>query len=340
VYLCKNHQKVFKANNISRFLKRGKGMKKLWTMLFFGACCAISAKAQEEDVLRPRGKSAAETAEESAPASRPSSGSVRFSFGGETGLNYNMFSQDVERTSPVDNSIEDVLKSGNGFSRFISLFVDFPLTSSFGIQVKGLIDQKNWTNSGRGGIDIFDQNNGSYLETATMEASYDAVADYFGAALLLRADIGSTGFFVTAGPTYHVLVGDVERTDKVEIVEGMDESFINVNYELEAGQNRSISRTTNQPAMFLPSIPISNPSIGEFSSSRLGVEGGLGYRYVISSLWQVWPQVRYNYALSNVSTDTKMIDYWMPQTQGTPETTFKNSRLSSLQFSVSLVYNF
>lgn len=321
-------------------------MKKMYALflLAFGLAVPVVAQQVEEDVLRPRGKSAAEVAAESSAPSGSSSSGVRYSVGGETGFNYNMFSQDLERSVAISNSPEDVLKSGSGLSRTVAFFVDLPVTSFLGIQGKVLADQKKWSNTGKGGLDALNDDD-DLAGTSVIDAEYETIANYLGAALLLRLDIGSTGFFVTAGPTYQFLIEDITRTDKLKISlsqEQIDAGFpaasFPVNYELEDGEYSEISRTTSKPEMMLP--PVFDSQIGEYSSTRLGIEAGVGYRIPVVSPWLIVPQIRYNRQLSTLATETKTFDTWQETSQEISELTFKNAKVHSIQATISFVYQF
>ncbi|MES2765508.1 MAG: outer membrane beta-barrel protein [Bacteroidota bacterium] len=311
-------------------------MKKLLSLILLTACCALPLKAQEEDVLRPRGGTPGSTAAQ--PESmRSAKNKMVISYGVEAGLNYNMFSQDVERSAPAANSPEDVLKEGSGISPFSSVFIDIPLTSTIGVQIKGIFDSKSWSNTQTGGLDVFDPN-GQFIENAKVEATYKTSALFYGLAALLRYNF-TPDLFATVGPTFHFLNGNVEREDNVKIIEQQDPtSAIIINYALIPGQYSEISRTTTEPSMIAPPVE-PTAQTGKYLSSRIGVEAGLGYIFPLSSTMQLIPQVRYNFAVTALAEESQSKEVWQPLTTGSPDITFKNSKVNSLQFSLALMFN-
>ncbi|HYF02780.1 MAG TPA: outer membrane beta-barrel protein [Patescibacteria group bacterium] len=312
-------------------------MKKMYALFLLGFGLSAPALAQqEEDVLRPRGKSAAEVAEEKSTSGSYSGNSGQIAVGVEAGINYNMFAQDIERSFPIENSMEDAHLMGSGVSPFGAIFIDFPLTNGFGIQVKGIADFKSWSNTKRGDAAFIRDNDPTLTPNpGVLEGKYSASAFYIGIAALLRIDVGNNLFF-TVGPTYHALSGEVEREDRVEIVEGAEDLFIRYNYQGDQGQFRQIERTTTLPTSFI--LPLADYSTGSYNTSRLGIEAGVGYKINMNNIWLV-PQFRYNHALSNVASETTEIDIWQLNSNGAPEMTLKNSRLNSLQFSIALMFN-
>ena len=105
----------------------------------------------QEDVLRPRNSGkASEKSEKSDFKRKP------FYIGVEGGLNTNFYSQNISwYPVVVDQSINNALASGLGFSPYIAAFIDLSLSNSWSFQGRLTYDVKSFSNKYTGTIDYY-----------------------------------------------------------------------------------------------------------------------------------------------------------------------------------------
>jgi hypothetical protein len=172
-------------------------MKKfVFLSLLITAFLALFAVSNaQEDVLRPKGKKSSTI--KNADESRPRHTKVTLGF--EPGLNINFFSQDVSwvhnlSNSPLSNTAWDGTKSGTGLSPFLAFLVDFPLSDSWGLQVKLTTDYKSFSNDKTGTLTDGNPLDAAYLQVFNGEYSYNANLLSENVSLLLRYNFTSRWF--------------------------------------------------------------------------------------------------------------------------------------------------
>lgn len=240
-------------------------------------CTVFYSTFSQEDVLRPNGR----------PHNYYSNynGSDDYEkapwyFGVEAGLNFNFFSQKIQWTDAVPDAYRptsyDNLTSGFGLSPHIGVMVDIPITKTLGVEARLSYDSKYFRNKGNGSD--FNSISGAQLTTTV---DWNVTADYLTFTPLLRGDIDKDWFF-TIGPTFHFLIGDVKP---------------NVDYTPYL--NAPINSSWN------PYIKSSLSSITQ-KSTRIGIEGGIGYKYQINPKIYLVPQARFQLMLTPNYDDFKI----------------------------------
>ncbi len=269
-------------------------MKLIKSIIILGLLVTLTATAQE-DVLHPHGKKGAYMETESrryAP----------FSLGIELGANYNMFSQDHSWTPNYTNTVWDAVKTADGFSPYVSAFVDVPLNEKWGLQGKVTFDWKHFENSSNG---IY--SNIEYFGDIThYDAKYTTKADMLNIdlSLLLRYNF-TREFFISAGPIVLFSAGD-------------------------------LTNTWSQTVYYAPNEYQSTGNLEEKYSpkTRIGLEAGLGYKFSLSkNLWLV-PQVHFQWVPTLLLEDAKNIP-WGPYIHN-----YENRKLNSLQLGLGLWFDF
>jgi hypothetical protein len=261
----------------------------------------LSATAQE-DVLRPR---------------IPSSLFKPITIGVEGGVNFNLFSQTLEQNPVIPGSVLNIFKSGSGFSPFAALMIDLPLTPSLALQLKGTYDAKTFGNTISALYDC--PNDIGTVDIANVDAEYTVNVSYVGIGAALRIN-ATPEIFATIGPIAHFRINDAELATTATIVSPEDCQWL------------SDSR--------VPNGKVNKETIKDtvYSSTRFGLEVGVGYKVPIApSIWVV-PQLRFQYMLSKPFDDltTPKAEATRQNTIGPSTYITKDAMLHSLQLGVAL----
>jgi hypothetical protein len=286
-------------------------------MLILGAISSLPLKAQEEDVLRPRGKSAAEIAAEESSGSRAASPGIRWAIGLELGANYNMFSQDI--TGTVPNSKFNILKSGSGIAPFGGWIVDIGFTNTIGAQLRVLYDIKDNSNSGDAQLDCPSSVIGEPPANTDVNVEYEDKYTYTTVEALFRYNILSN-LMLTAGPSFHFLRGKPTSRYKEKIIsEG--ECY----YNFGTPQQSKEAEVTEEP--------------DNLTKNLVGIDIGLGYSIPLSNAMTLIPRIGYQHIFTKVAPSSEGVDNSRAFTTGTVPITANNAHVRSLQLSAMLMFN-
>ena len=311
-------------------LKRGF----LITLLNILFVCSLYS--QNEDVLRPKGKPL--TAEEMSqyswvnhPDKKP------WTIGIEGGLNFNMFSQKLERDFPL-SSPEDVLKSGFGISPFAGLLIDYSFTNQVAVQLRVDYDIKNYSNKVESAIDASDPSGN--ITNMLVSAEYNAKSTYLSVTPLIRYNIDER-FFLLGGITFQSRMGDYTREDIFSKSTNDDTTWINIDYNLVPGQYSSVSGVvTNANTNFLPPVTQTFPQVQstlhEYVKSRMGIEVGIGYLFPLSNSIALATQARYQYMFGTTNETFTVTDVSRAPSNKLSNVTYSNAMLHSVQLAIGL----
>ncbi|MCX7737331.1 MAG: PorT family protein [Candidatus Kapabacteria bacterium] len=251
---------------------------KLFLLIFL----LVNVSYSKEDVLRPRGS-----------LSEDSDFKRYITIGLEAGLNYNIFNQNMTwNPNYLHGTIFDPLTSASGISPHIGAMIDIPLDNTFGIQLKLAYDMKNFGQSSSGyDYDIFARQH-------DMKLDVDVTSAYFTVTPLLRINATDKLFF-NIGPTFHSIIGPIETTWKPEVADGTAlNNFGYFNYLGFGSASRgSVTLSTNDVG-----------SIEKPNSPRIGLEGGIGYKFDIAERIYLVPQLRVQLMMTPITNNTLLVE--------------------------------
>jgi hypothetical protein len=279
---------------------------RVFVILFMAA--AISAVAQDEDVLRPNGRP-------DGMSSSSSSSSIPIMFGIEGGLQYNMMSQPVSgfRESSPFHTFEE----GAGFSPYVAIMADIGLSSTVGIQLRAAWDAKSFSNSFTAEYDCEDVVSGA-VPIASIKQDFSGSITYVNVGMSLRWNITPQLVFL-AGPVASFRSGPLKQTLDEEVL-SPEECYFNFNTpEQSKTQSQTIEDSTA-------------------TSSRYGLEVSLGYMIPLSSSISLVPRVEYQYMFTPFydNPDTPFTDASAPVNYGVQTGTVSDASLNSLRFVLGL----
>ncbi|MBK9248333.1 MAG: outer membrane beta-barrel protein [Ignavibacteria bacterium] len=271
----------------------------------------VSAFAQDEDVLRPRGSNSSNARRGS--SSSGSTSSTPIIFGIEAGMNYNMFSQTMSGLLP--DSRFAMLASGNGISPLVGAFVDIEVARNLGVQIKLAYDQKKFGNSGNAIIDCETAGTGAIVD-ATITGEYTNTVTYLDLTPQLRWNITPELVFLI-GPTVHFQLGNGTGTFS-ETITSAGECYFNFG---QSNQSKTSAITID--------------SIGTIAP-RFGTQIDLGYKFNLSSMIYLVPKVGYQFMFTKLAEDEASSDNSRFPSLGLVPITATNKTLHSLQFTLGL----
>lgn len=299
---------------------------------------SVTASAQSnEDVLRPNGR----------PEDQQHQGKRRHAFvlGIEGGVNINMLSQTLNYSpnQPVPNSPESVLSSGTGISPELGLFADVRIAPQLGLQFRVAYDAKSASNTKSDGIvegTIIQSGTiegGTPFTEGTVESHYSIAMSAVSLGILARVNI-APNLFATVGPIANIAVGDITRTDRLTVKEPEDFNIL-VDYEGVPGMYKEITRETTVSQNILPAVGTGNYEGSTYSTSRIGLEIGLGYRFPLSNTVFIAPNIRYQYFFTNLTSGYDGNDISKSFSLGEVPMTFDPAKLNSLALIVQLGFS-
>ena len=297
----------------------------------FLACTALSA---QEDVLRPNGRP-----EGSSPSSASSRTETRFVLGIEGGLNLNFYGADYSSAPTIENSPDQVLESGFGLSPEFGVFADIPLSNIIGIQIRAAYDGKWVSNTQSGILEAAIQGaeppeaEGFVVADVPVDASYNLQLNTMAFALLFRIDIVDQ-LFATLGPIATVQIGDATRTDEI-VATDLEQGHIAVDYEGNPGEFEQIEREISVSTNILPT-PSGNFVPVAYTSTRFGLELGVGYRFHLSNSVYLAPNVRYQYFFTEQNPEYMGVDLSHAFSAGPVNSSYGASSLNTLAIILQL----
>ncbi|MFP4527540.1 MAG: outer membrane beta-barrel protein [Candidatus Kapaibacterium sp.] len=282
-------------------------MKMLFRFLLYISILifTISQLSAQEDVLRPEGKPGGYDYEYA--YAQPG-----ITFGGEVGLNYNMFSSDMSWSPPLANSPLQAYSEGWGLSPYFAVLIDVPISPKYGFQFKIAGDSKYFSNSHVGVADCYDEFTQEVYDMDE-ELEYSISGSYLGASLLFRANF-TPQFFLLAGPVLQIPIGDFTQDVTIRV--------LNSDCVLDNGEQTDII----------------NAPVDELNT-RVGLEAGIGYKIPIAR--QVWmvPQLRLQYMFTTFTPDEMSVDITRSYSIGPVDMLLANQMLHSLHLSVGFWFD-
>lgn len=271
---------------------------RLWCGL---ACCIVfctSAAHAQEDVLRPNGRSGGTG---SGSSSRSSSALPIF-IGVDGGINYNIFSADVD--GYPQTAVYKPFESASGISPFFDAYIDFGVARSIGIQLKLSYDIKNVSND-RSTTDTLegyfyfeDEPLPIYSpgEEITYSQDLEIKTAYLGIAPLLRVNL-TDNLLLTVGPSIQIPLGDIEQTDKLAVTDSPD-GFNPFFYD---GNGDGLPDDVNGDGSFADDYFASGTltsTADNPQSPRIAIELGLAYRIPLTPSIALLPRAGFQYFVS------------------------------------------
>lgn len=285
--------------------------------------------AKDEDVLRPKGRSGSGG---SSSSSSSSSSKMNMMWGLEAGLNFNMFSQKLNRDNAIPTSPEDVLAEGFGISPLIGIIGDIPLTNTVALHLRLDYDAKSYSNSLSSTIDATSPNG---IFEMTVLSEYKASVAYLNIAPSIRFNV-SPEVFGSIGLSFQSKITEFSREDKVTDNDDNPNSFLAIDYTNSSGQFSEISRTVSAVTNFLPSII---PPSSEYASSRVGIELGVGYMYKYSPTVYIVPQLGYQLMFTPTNDNLSYADISRTPSQRFSTITTADPMLHSIQATVGVWFS-
>lgn len=280
------------------------------------AICIAGAKAQDEDVLRPNGRTISSDSRDNDTRQ-----STRFIIGPEIGNNLNFFSSTI--TGGANRSPLNAFSSGLGVSPFGGVYLEVGINREFGIGARLLYDMKKFGNTMEDAL-IDCQTpltdgviNGFTATTVPIQVKYEQSITYFTINPLLRWS-PSDEVIVQLGPVVQFAISNVAST----ITRTIDESELcRFNLGQPNESNVDVFQTDDTT-----SIP-----------TRFGLDIGIGYRYALAPSIAVVPRIGYQFMFSPYGEDSEGIDGSQQLSSGTsPAYSQTDLKLTSLQASVAL----
>lgn len=288
-------------------------------LLFIASFLYSSSVYADEDVLRPKGKPAGyyETEEDYLFERLP------FAFGFEVGGNYNMFSQNITYSTPLNNPTLGQLTNASGLSFYIGLFGDVNINKTFGLHLKLQYNQVYLMDEATGLVDgtLFDENTGQIIETRLTSSSmeWNNSFSYFNIEPSLRINITDKLFGLiglTAQFPISNITGEFTQT-------ALEDGFFYYDENLQPVKSRTFE--VDDDAL--------NP--------RYGLNLSLGYKANISKNFYLVPQIHFHYFASNFSDDELMVsDTSQEFTNGISFVDITDKSLNHLRFSVAFWFQY
>lgn len=280
---------------------------RVFVILFMAA--AISAVAQDEDVLRPNGRP-------DGSSSSSSSASIPIIFGLEGGLQYNMMSQPMDgfRSSSPFRTFEE----GSGLSPYAAIMVDFGVAPTVGIQLRMGWDPKFFENSFDSQQDCIDETTGD-VPIATVRSKYSGEISYLNIGASIRWNV-TKGLFILAGPVASFSNSTFKETLDEEVL-SPEECYFNFG---TPQQSKTRSQTIESDTTA--------------QGTRIGLEAGVGYMIDLGSNISLVPRVEYQYMFTPLvkSSGEQLVDSSGAVNFGTAAGTVSDATLNSLRFVLGL----
>lgn len=297
------------------------------------------AHAQDEDVLRPKGRP---EGSRRSTVTR-SSTDDKFRLGLEVGGTFGFMNQSMDRTAALADSPEDVLASGSGLSPFVNILADLPLTNSMGIRFRLGWDQRRLSHEKAGIIDAVNVDDSTVIDMNTT-SSYRMVTNNIDVGILFRIDVAPK-FYIAAGPVALFTMGDIEREDTWSW-NGPEGTFISTDYALQPGQYSSVSRTVTRNTNFLPNADLfsTDPNVVDaaakpWNTTQVGFELGVGYETEIAKGVFLSPHLRFQYYFTKMSDKFTAEDLSRIPTQRFSTITFGGGNMAAVQLGVGLLFD-
>lgn len=291
-------------------------MKQCCYVILAFALCIANGQAQDEDVLRPNGRSGSSDSRDG-----DSRQSTRFIIGPEIGMNLNLFSSTV--TGGANRSQLNVFSSGLGVSMFAGLYVEVGINRQFGIGARMLYDMKRIGNTMDSAlIDCTIPPTGATINgftaiTVPVQVKYDQSISYFTLNPLLRWS-PSEEVIVHLGPVIQFAVSNVTGTFTRTIAET---ELCRFNPGLANESNVDIFQVNDTASV----------------RTRFGLDVGVGYRLALAPSIALVPRIGYQFMFSPYGENVEGTDGSQQLSSGTsPAFTQTDLKLTSLQASIAL----
>lgn len=279
-------------------------MKKIVLIIIAAGLMTISSYSQE-DVLRPKGR-----VDDGAVTK---TGKHPWAIGLEGGLSYNKYNTDLSWFDANNNQtnyleINDVVKSLDGLSPHLGIFVDYSFNETFGINLKLIYNAVKYSGSKTTPFDFYDFNTSppDFLGTENVTYDYDENYSFINIEPHLRINATKDLYFLV-GPSIQLAAGDLVFNNKYT-KEGTAFTFVNNTNEM----NEKLTGT---------------------NKSRVALNLGAGYKFNVSKNISVAPQLIYSKGLSNLES----LDASLEMEKNNKITRILSNRnLDQIRFSVTL----
>ena len=241
-------------------------------------------------------------------------------YGVEVGANYNIFAQDIARSVPVPNSPYDAYASGSGVSPYGFIYADYSINKSFGVMVKAGLDTKSFGNSMIGTGDCHSINGTQTEFTSLSERlDYKVTTTFVTLGAIGRFTVGSR-LNMSFGPLLQVRLDSTNQIEEREFITDGPCEFLDVN-------GNGIGKTL-----------IEEKKIESNPSTRIGFEGGIGYRFTINRQFDLIPTLRMQYMITEYIEDRPSADQYQRFSVGVADVDLTNTSLHSVQLGVALQF--
>ena len=260
----------------------------------------------QEDVLRPNGKPGVDYSKFEKSS---------FILGVRTGMNYNMFSQDMAYVDYIlPNTPYKVFESGGGLSLYLGFLADVSLNEEWGLQFAVDFDNVYFANEDDGLVECTDIDGWLITNAAKAEMEYNYSGLMFDFSILARYNINKN-FSILFGPIIRMPIGDFEN--EFTLTSKEDGCYADV-----INQRKSVTYESDV----------------EFDS-QLGVDFGMLYKIPLSKKMWLVPELHFNYFLNKTNEDILVYDYDRSQqiTYGeAADVQFSDAFLHSLKLGVAI----
>ena len=309
---------------------------------------SASLFAQEEDILRPHGKPKKDEISNDNTSVSQGWWEIGLEFGASNNqLRGNSFTRDV--VIPVSPT-EVLGKEAKGLSGYFGAEVGYHFNQRFSFHLMAEYDVKKWGDTLIGGADY---NMGVFFENGSVKADYTAsYADLtITPSLRITTDKlsgraanadGKAMFdmeqlFFLVGVIYATRIEYVTRKDVLSVSDGIANHFVLQDYEGNPITEKSISRTvTSSNVLDVTPGPATST---QYSSSRLGLQVGMGFDFSLAKNLLLNFHVRFNYYLTPIYSKLTLTDVWRAGTIGASNITFNDTNLHALQAGFGLWFN-
>jgi hypothetical protein len=288
---------------------------------------SLNLSFAEEDVLRPKGR----TIDKKSSKNNLSNDYPKIAVGLELGLNYNIFSADMQWENELDQSRFAIYQNMQGFSAFFGAFVDYSFDEKIGLQAKLQYGNSYVTNEGDARYDCIqydDFGNIISIDLTDTRTEYKYDFDQINLELYFRYNLDEN-IFLMGG----LVILAPASQDQFEITNNI---LTEGCYYLEDPQNTLSERVLSRTI-------ISN---SDAVNTRVGLSLIGGYRYDVNeSIW-IAPNLQIQLLPTLILDDVTFPDDTQSafrsstgEIETSPDLTITNQMMNHIRFSVQVGFN-
>lgn len=280
------------------------------------ACLPVHTLAQEEDVLRPRGRSI-----ESQPVwyvPYDESSTTMITIGVEAGGNLSFLNRGI--SGQLTKSLLEIYHSGSGIAPFVNLIVDVPVSPTIAFNVRFGYDSRSFSNNVQASIDCQDVATGSLMSVITTDVELTHRHYNISIAPGIRAEVTNN---VSVLVSVVGLFGRGDAEDKwKQTILNPDQTECRFNYGMP-NESTVLEFESSQP----------------YKKSRYGLDLGLLYRVPITSSVSLVPRAGFQYFFTPFDDAGELDDLSRPISIGVQRAAFTEAVLNGLQVGIGLWIN-